>query len=384
MFQISLSKPACAFALVALPFAVSGCSRGGEGTSVVPSTIHRSVPKSSGAKSSTTGTPKASLSPTSLGFGVWPRSKSGPAPVVLNNGGTATLTVSKIIAASSGGVGYFSETNNCGVTLAAGAKCTISVTAAAGTFARPGSTFKGTLSVYDNAYGSPQTAALYGRILCVGLRGECYSGHPCCPGLACVPFSTRAYCEPSGVRARQTYLGEIAPRQENRTYMPRFSAWNAISVIDVRRRSVLQTISISAGTSSLAITPDGNKVYVANALTDSVSVIDTHRRTVRTTIAIGFGKRPVDVAIGESGRFAYVSNEEQNGISVIDTVSDTVIKIIRAHSLPADIPILRRCSPGIVASPDGSTAYLVTGDDTMIRDPVYFPDSVLSLIALAT
>ena len=102
-----------------------------------------------------TGTsPTITLSPNSLTFGnqeVGTTSQSQP--VTLTNGGTAALTISDI-AASAG----FTQTNNCGSSLSAGSSCTINVSFAPTAI---GST-SGTVSVTDNAAGSPQTVSLSG------------------------------------------------------------------------------------------------------------------------------------------------------------------------------------------------------------------------------
>ena len=103
-----------------------------------------------------TGTsPSVTLSPNSLSFGnqlVGTTSQSQP--VTLTNNGTALLTISGI-SANAG----FSQTNNCGSTLAAGGSCTINVSFAPTT----SGSAAGTLSVTDNASGSPQTISLSGN-----------------------------------------------------------------------------------------------------------------------------------------------------------------------------------------------------------------------------
>jgi hypothetical protein len=76
---------------------------------------------------------------------------SAPQSVTLTNSGGATMTISSITVPSG-----FTETNNCGTSLAALANCTINVTFAP---AVPGS-FTGTLSIADDASGSPQTVSL--------------------------------------------------------------------------------------------------------------------------------------------------------------------------------------------------------------------------------
>ena len=106
-----------------------------------------------------TGTaPVASVSPTSAAFANQQVNTTSAAQnVTLSNTGGSTLTISSITVTGAN-PGDFAQTNTCGTSVAAGANCTISVTftptvAAART---------ATLSVSDNAAGSPQTVALTG------------------------------------------------------------------------------------------------------------------------------------------------------------------------------------------------------------------------------
>src|SRR5262249_30988258 len=98
--------------------------------------------------------PIASLSPTSLSFGGQNVGATGAAQTVtLSNTGTAPLTLSSIAAS-----GDFSQTNNCGSTVAAGANCAIQVTFSPTVTG----TRTGTLTITDNAAGSPQSVSLSG------------------------------------------------------------------------------------------------------------------------------------------------------------------------------------------------------------------------------
>jgi len=102
----------------------------------------------------TAATPGASVSPASLTFASQAvTSTSAAQTVTLSNSGGAALTITGIAAS-----GDFSQTNNCGSSLAAGGNCSISVKftpTAAGTRT-------GTVSVTDNASGSPQVVSLTG------------------------------------------------------------------------------------------------------------------------------------------------------------------------------------------------------------------------------
>ena len=98
--------------------------------------------------------PLVSLSSSSLTFSAQSvGTRSSAQTVMLTNTGTAPLTISSITAG-----GGFSQTNNCGTAVSAGANCAISVT-----FTPIGAgTSTGTLWIFDSATGSPQSLALSG------------------------------------------------------------------------------------------------------------------------------------------------------------------------------------------------------------------------------
>jgi len=98
--------------------------------------------------------PSVTLNPTSLMFATQPLgTTSSPQLVTLSNVGNATLTIASITVTTG-----FHQSNNCGSGLLAGASCVINVSF---TPNRAGMV-TGTLSVTDNAPGSPQTVSLTG------------------------------------------------------------------------------------------------------------------------------------------------------------------------------------------------------------------------------
>jgi hypothetical protein len=106
-----------------------------------------------------TGTASAvSLSASSLTFGSQSVGTTSTAQTVtLSNTGSAALSISSVAIAGTN-AGDFAQTNTCGSSLAAGANCTIEVMftpSVAGAEAA-------TLSITDNASGSPQTVPLSG------------------------------------------------------------------------------------------------------------------------------------------------------------------------------------------------------------------------------
>jgi parallel beta-helix repeat protein len=102
----------------------------------------------------TGGAPAVTLTPTSLNFGSQPEGvTSAPQTITLTNSGSDVLGIASITKGASSG--FFSETNNCGTTLAPGANCTISVT-----FTPGAGTESDVITITDNAPGSPQTVPL--------------------------------------------------------------------------------------------------------------------------------------------------------------------------------------------------------------------------------
>jgi probable HAF family extracellular repeat protein len=136
----------------------------------------------------------AKLSPTSLNFGsVAVGTTSTAKTVTLTNVGTTTLSITGI-AITGTNAGDFAQTHTCGSSLAAGGSCTVSVTF---TPSATGS-LSGTLSVTDDAPGSPQIVSLSGTGVagrCQSKGENCYLGHPCCAGLTCVATNLRHICE---------------------------------------------------------------------------------------------------------------------------------------------------------------------------------------------
>ena len=110
---------------------------------------------------STASEPVVSLSPTSLSFGNQQVNTTSAVRVVtLHNSGNAALTINSI-GLSGSNSGDFHQQNTCpssSSTLAAGASCTISVTF---TPSAEGSR-SASLTITDNASGSPQSVALSG------------------------------------------------------------------------------------------------------------------------------------------------------------------------------------------------------------------------------
>ena len=105
------------------------------------------------------GTPAATLTPAALSFTTVAGSTPAPQVATLTNSGTAALVISQV---SIGGAtaGAYSQTNDCGISLAAGASCAITVS-----FNGTGvGSYPAALQVADNAPNTPQSVTLSGTV----------------------------------------------------------------------------------------------------------------------------------------------------------------------------------------------------------------------------
>jgi YVTN family beta-propeller protein len=127
---------------------------------------------------------------------------------------------------------------------------------------------------------------------------------------------------------------------------------NTVQVIDVATTQVVTTITVGQGPGSLAVTPDGSRVYVSTGGT--VSVISTASNTMIATIPIA--GLTGSLAVNPSGQYVYVEgvNNVTEQIYVISVATNAVV---------ATIPMGDYGPYGlqqIVISPDGTRLFVAS------------------------
>ncbi len=142
----------------------------------------------------------------------------------------------------------------------------------------------------------------------------------------------------------------------DRCYVSTSSAsYDAVSVIDMNTRTVLSTYPLAFAVTTLAISPDGKRVYAGRNGDDhvDVAVIDTTAERVGTIdIATGAGVGVDALAVDPTGKRLYVATADERGsrLTVVDAETSRVDRQVRVGSPIRD-----------VAFADG-TAYVLTSD----------------------
>ena len=138
-----------------------------------------------------------------------------------------------------------------------------------------------------------------------------------------------------------------------------------VRVIDASSYKITDSFTAGKGPLPIAIAPNGLTGYVGNDADGTVSIFDTGTDSVTKTIMVG--SEPSGIAITPDGSKVYVANFGSASVSVISTASNTVTKTIPVGSGPLDVGI----------TPDGALAFIVNRQ-------VNLPNGSLTVIDTAT
>ncbi len=114
----------------------------------------------------------------------------------------------------------------------------------------------------------------------------------------------------------------------NLLYVPIFSS-NHLEVLDTRRRSVVRKVPVGYGPHGTFISANGRRVYAGTIHQQHITVFDATTFDVVKTIPMGEGVRPFAITRDESRM--YVQLSRMHGFVVVDLESD---KIVRRVELP--------------------------------------------------
>ena len=104
------------------------------------------------------------------------------------------------------------------------------------------------------------------------------------------------------------------------------SLWDKgqLALVDRSSWEVRKIIPVGSHPNDLAMTPDGSRLFVANANSNSVSVIDLEKKKVSETIVTTLfpkapeGSTPNALALTPDGRTLFVANADNNNVAWID------------------------------------------------------------------
>ncbi len=112
-----------------------------------------------------------------------------------------------------------------------------------------------------------------------------------------------------------------------------------VLALDTRTRSVIARAQVGRRPKGIAISPDGKTLFVTSEWDNTIAEIDVDTFHVRQTLRAGWG--PVGITTDRAGKFLYVANTLGNDISVIDLATGSEIKRLEAGHFPEYVALSR-------------------------------------------
>lgn len=163
-----------------------------------------------------------------------------------------------------------------------------------------------------------------------------------------------------GVQAQGVSLSSIAISPDGTRVYVSNGIGNQIWAIDTASNQVTATIPTTAvlGFACVSISTDGGHLYAASIGNPSVvDVIDTKTTTVAASISLPGSDVPTRIGLTPDGSHAYVTGVTGN-VWVLDTTRNAVVTTV---SVTAGQPLV-----DIAFAPDGSHAYVTCGSNNAI------------------
>lgn len=125
------------------------------------------------------------------------------------------------------------------------------------------------------------------------------------------------------------------------------SEWNGggVSVVGTAQGERLGRVATGGHASDLLFSPDAERLYVTNANSDTVSVIDTATDQVTGTVNLApypdapMGSMPNALAVSQDGGTLFVANGGNNDVAVVDTQSLEVRGLIPTAWFPSALAL---------------------------------------------
>jgi YVTN family beta-propeller protein len=139
---------------------------------------------------------------------------------------------------------------------------------------------------------------------------------------------------------------------------------NEVLAVDITSGEITR-IPVGDQPNKMGLSPNQNRLYVANGNSDTISVIDTNNDSVIKTISLSRpgdkykGANPNSVAVSPDGRTLYVTLGGENAVAVVDLQSNRVIGRIPTGWYPNSVTL----------SKDGKKLYVVNAKSNSGPNP---------------
>ena len=149
----------------------------------------------------------------------------------------------------------------------------------------------------------------------------------------------------------------VLPAKDARTFFTSNIGSDSISVIEPGSGGTwTQTVvPVGKGPEGLDLSPDGRELWSAHSRDGGVSIVDVRTKTVTQTINVGT-KRSNRIKLTPDGKWALISDLEAGDLVVLDTGTRKEITRVALGKMPE----------GILIAPGGSRAFVAVNGDNHV------------------
>ncbi len=156
-----------------------------------------------------------------------------------------------------------------------------------------------------------------------------------------------------------------APRGPDHVFVSDEEA-DVVHVLDGVSGAVEGVLQTGERPRGLALSPDGNTLYVAASDANRIEAWNSH--TLAKIRDIGSGSDPERIAVSADGRTIYVANEDESAVSFIDVASGKVRKEVQVGPEPEGIGISPDGKQLIATSEVASVAHFIDVATAKVMD----------------
>ena len=134
------------------------------------------------------------------------------------------------------------------------------------------------------------------------------------------------------------------------------SSTDTVSVIRPNDGGVIATIPVGDNPQSVAVSPDGLRVYTANANDNTISVIDA--ASLQTIATYFTAARPYNIVVSPDGTRLYVANYTAQSVSVLNAQTGDITFTFNIDSNPIGLTLSRDGDKLFIGSYDSGLVYV--------------------------
>lgn len=137
---------------------------------------------------------------------------------------------------------------------------------------------------------------------------------------------------------------------------------NSLYEVDLTNKKVLNRYKLPAEAYTLVLSPKKNELYISSWGSAQVLVWNIQKHHIQTSIAVG--SNPNDMVVSPNGKRLYVANANDNSVSVIDLQQYKVLETLNTALYP-NAPG-GSTTNGVALSTDAKTLYIANADNNCL------------------